>query len=331
MPSQHCLVTGASGFIGSHLCDRLLSLGHRVTGLDSLIVGNPKNLESAKTHPQFTFLHQDVADVTPPTLENIDWIFHLAGLADLVPSIQNPENYYHSNVHGTFALLNACRHANIKRFVYTASSTCYGIPDTYPTPETYPCSPEHPYALTKYLGEQLVMHWAKVYKLPALSLRLFNVYGPRSRTTGAYGAVFGVFLKQKLAGQPFTVVGDGKQTRDFTFVSDVVEAFVKAAESDVTNEIINVCSGQPQSVLRLVELLGGEITHIPKRPGEPDCTWGDITKAKTLLGWEPQVSFPDGVAQMLDHIELWREAPLWTPDSIKEATKEWFEYLGKKP
>ena len=175
------------------------------------------------------------------------------------------------------------------------------------------------------------MHWAKVYKLPALSLRLFNVYGPRSRTTGAYGAVFGVFLKQKLASKPFTVVGDGKQTRDFTFVSDVVEAFVKAGQSDVTNEIINVCSGQPQSVLRLVELLGGEITYIPKRPGEPDCTWGDITKAKTLLGWEPQVSFANGVAQMLDHIELWREAPLWTPDSINEATKEWFEYLGKQP
>jgi UDP-glucose 4-epimerase len=328
--AKHCLVTGASGFIGSHLCDRLLALGHRVTGLDSLIVGNPANLEAAKQHDSFTFVKQDVANVTPETLEGIDWVFHLAGLADLVPSIQNPENYYHSNVHGTFALLNACRSAIIERFVYTASSTCYGIPDQYPTPETYPCSPEHPYALTKYLGEQLTMHWAKVYKLPALSLRLFNVYGPRSRTSGAYGAVFGVFLKQKLAGQPFTVVGDGKQTRDFTFVSDVVGAFVKAAESNISNEIINVCSGNPQSVLTLVELLGGEIVHIPKRPGEPDCTWGDITKAKTLLGWEPQVSFPDGVAQMLAHIELWREAPLWTPDSIAQATKEWFECLGKQ-
>jgi UDP-glucose 4-epimerase len=328
--NKRCLVTGAAGFIGSHLCDRLLSLGHQVTGLDSLIVGNPKNLEKAKTQEKFTFLHQDVAEVTPKTLEKIDWVFHLAGLADLVPSIENPENYYHSNVHGTFALLNATRQAKIERFVYTASSTCYGIPDTYPTPETYPCSPEHPYALTKYLGEQLVMHWAKVYDLPALSLRLFNVYGPRSRTSGAYGAVFGVFLKQKLANKPYTVVGDGQQTRDFTFVSDVVEAFVKAAQSDVTNEIINVCSGQPQSVLRLVELLGGEITYIPKRPGEPDCTWGDITKAKTLLGWEPQVSFPDGVAQMIEHIDLWKEAPLWTPDSIQEATKEWFKYLGKQ-
>ena len=326
---NHCLVTGAAGFIGSHLCDRLLALGHTVTGLDSLIVGRLANLEQAKTHNKFTFIEQDAATITPSTLEGIDWVFHLAGLADLVPSIENPSQYYHSNVQGTFSLLDACRHAKIQRFVYTASSTCYGIPDRYPTPETYPCSPEHPYGLTKYLGEQMVMHWAKVYKLPALSLRLFNVYGPRSRTTGAYGAVFGVFLAQKLAGKPFTLVGDGTQTRDFTFVSDVVEAFVTAAASDVTGEIINIGSGNPQSVLTLVELLGGPIVHIPKRPGEPDCTWGDITKAKTLLGWEPKVPFPEGVAQMLANINLWQEAPVWTPDSIQEATKAWFDYLGK--
>jgi UDP-glucose 4-epimerase len=311
------------------LCDRLLTLGHAVTGLDSLITGRLANLETAKTYNTFNFLEQDTAAIMPSTLEGIDWVFHLAGLADLVPSIQNPGKYYHANVHSTFALLDACRHAPIQRFVYTASSTCYGIPDQYPTPETYPCSPEHPYALTKYLGEQLVLHWAKVYNLPALSLRLFNVYGPRSRTTGAYGAVFGVFLAQKLAGQPFTVVGDGTQTRDFTFVSDVVEAFVKAAESDLTGEIINICSGRPQSVLTLVELLEGSVTHIPKRPGEPDCTWGDIAKAKNLLGWQPQVSFPEGVSQMLANINMWREAPVWTPDSIQEATKEWFERLGK--
>lgn len=328
---KRCLVTGAAGFIGSHLCDRLLALGHNVIGVDSLITGRLANLSTVSTYKTFTFIEQDIATITPAILEGIDWVFHLAGLADLVPSIQNPEKYYHANVHSTFALLEACRQTKIQRFIYTASSTCYGIPNQYPTSETYPCSPEHPYALTKYLGEQLVMHWAKVYKLPALSLRLFNVYGPRSRTTGAYGAVFGVFLAQKLAGQPFTVVGDGSQTRDFTFVSDVVEAFVTAAASDVTGEIINICSGQPQSVLTLVQLLEGPIIHIPKRPGEPDCTWGDITKAKTVLGWQPQVTFPEGVSQMLANIDLWREAPIWTPDKIQEATKEWFEFLGKKP
>jgi len=327
--SKRCLVTGAAGFIGSHLCDRLLELGHAVIGLDSLIVGRMENLAVAQTCDRFEFLEQDVAEITASTVESVDWVFHLAGLADLVPSIQNPEKYYHANVHCTFTLLEACRQVQIERFIYTASSTCYGIPDRYPTPETYPCIPKHPYGLTKYLGEQLVLHWAQVYKLPAMSVRLFNVYGPRSRTTGAYGAVFGVFLAQKLAGKPFTVVGDGTQTRDFTFVSDVVAAFIKAAESNIIGEAINIGSGKPQSVLTLVKLLEGPITHVPKRPGEPDCTWGDITKAQNLLGWQPKVSFPEGVSEMLANIELWKEAPVWTPDSIGEATKEWFEYLGR--
>ncbi|MBD2614823.1 SDR family oxidoreductase [Nostoc punctiforme FACHB-252] len=327
---KNCLVTGAAGFIGSHLCDRLLQLSHTVVGLDNLITGRKTNLKVAQTNPRFTFIEQDVASISPEILTDIDWVFHLAGLADLVPSIQNPGQYYYSNLHNTFVLLEACRHAEIEKFIYTASSTCYGIPDQYPTPETYPCHPKHPYGLTKYLGEQLVMHWAQVYQLPALSLRLFNVYGPRSRTTGAYGAVFGVFLAQKLAKKPFTVVGDGTQTRDFTFVSDVVEAFIKAAESDITGEIINIGSGKSESVLTLVKLLEGPITHIPKRPGEPDCTWADITKATTLLKWQPQVTLSQGVSEMLANIELWRDAPVWTTETIEQETKLWFEHLGKQ-
>ena len=203
------------------------------------------------------------------------------------------------------------------------------LPDVFPTPETAPCRPAHPYALTKYLGEQLVMHWNAVYQLPSLSLRLFNVYGPRSRTTGAYGAVFGVFLKQKLAGTPFTVVGDGTQTRDFTFVTDVARAFVSAAGSNVSGEILNVGSGQTYSVNRLVELLGGQRTYIPKRPGEPDCTFADTTKILSLLDWKPRVTLDEGVARMMEVINDWRDAPLWTQDSIADATKEWFKHLGK--
>lgn len=327
---KRCLVTGAAGFIGSHLCDRLLKLGHSVVGLDNLVTGRTANLKLAQSYQKFSFIEQDLAKISASTLADIDWVFHLAGLADLVPSIQNPGDYYHANLHSTFALLEACRAAQIERFVYTASSTCYGIPDQYPTPETYACDPKHPYGLTKYMGEQLVMHWAQVYQLPAISLRLFNVYGPRSRTTGAYGAVFGVFLAQKLAGTPFTVVGDGTQTRDFTFVSDVVEAFVKAAQSEITGEIINIGSGKSESVLTLVKLLQGEITYIPKRPGEPDCTWADITKATTLLKWQPQVPLSQGVASMLANIELWRDAPVWTPETIHQETKSWFEHLGKE-
>jgi len=327
---KHCLVTGAAGFIGSHLCDLLLKSGHSVVGLDNLVTGRTANLKVAQTYSTFTFIEQDVADISPSILTDIDWVFHLAGLADLVPSIQNPGAYYHANLHSTFVLLEACRTAKIQKFIYTASSTCYGVPNQYPTSETYPCHPKHPYGLTKYLGEQLVMHWAQVYQLPALSLRLFNVYGPRSRTTGAYGAVFGVFLAQKLAKTPFTVVGDGMQTRDFTFVSDVVAAFIKAAESDITGEIINIGSGKSESVLTLVKLLAGEITHIPKRPGEPDCTWADITKATTLLKWQPQVPLSQGVSEMLANIELWRDAPVWTPETIQQETKSWFEHLGKE-
>jgi UDP-glucose 4-epimerase len=323
------LVTGAAGFIGSHLCDRLLELGHEVVGLDNFATGRRANLAHAENNPRFSFLELDVADVVAGSLEGIEWVFHLAGLADLVPSIHDPAKYFHSNVQGTFALLEACRNLGVKRFIYTASSTCYGIPDLYPTPEDYPCAPRHPYGLTKYLGEQLVLHWAQVYGLPALSLRLFNVYGPRSRTSGAYGAVFGVFLAQKLAEKPYTVVGDGSQVRDFTFVSDVVEAFIQAACSDAVSLAINIGSGNPQSIRTLVELLEGPIVLLPKRPGEPDCTWGEIERAGELLGWKPKVSFEEGVSRMLESIALWKDAPVWTPDSIHEATKEWFECLGR--
>jgi len=162
-----------------------------------------------------------------------------------------------------------------------------------------------------------------------LSIRMFNVYGPRVRTTGAYGAVFGVFLAQKLHGKPFTVVGDGTQRRDFVYVTDVARAYLLAAQSDVSGEIFNLGAGDPQPVNRLVELMGGEVVHVPKRPGEPDCTWADISKIQRMLGWKAEVSFPDGVRAMLGHIEDWRTAPLWTPEKIEVATRTWFEHLAR--
>ena len=173
------------------------------------------------------------------------------------------------------------------------------------------------------------MHWAKVYGLPATSLRLFNVFGPRSRTSGTYGAVFGVFLSQKLAGKPFTVVCDGTQTRDFTFVSDIVCAMIRAAEAGFVGEIFNVGSDSTQSINKLVQLLGGNITYIPKRPGEPDCTFADISKIKKLMGWKPTVPFTEGVGQMLEQIEYWANAPVWSPIEIERATQDWFKYLSE--
>ncbi len=327
-----CIVTGAAGFIGSHLCDLLLSEGHEVTGVDDFSTGRESNLKLAQASGHFHLLRKSVTEIGPGDFPGgADWVFHLAGRADLVPSIQKPEDYFKVNVEGTFRTLQVAREIGAKRFIYTASSTCYGIAEVVPTPETFPCVPRHPYGLTKYLGEQLVMHWAQVYRLPAVSLRLFNVYGPRSRTTGAYGAVFGVFLKQKLAGKPFTVVGDGEQTRDFTFVTDIATAFLAAAKSDVTGEVMNVGSGGTYSINRLVKLLGGEMVYVPKRPGEPDSTFADTTRIRKLLGWKPAVDFETGVKNMLAVIDDWRDAPLWDQQSIAEATRDWFKYLGDKP
>jgi UDP-glucose 4-epimerase len=173
------------------------------------------------------------------------------------------------------------------------------------------------------------MHWHQLYGMPVVSLRLFNVYGPRARTGGTYGAVMGVFLAQKLAGKPFTVVGDGSQTRDFTFVTDVADAFVRAAQSNLSGVILNVGSGGTYSVNALVRLLGGPVVHLPKRPGEPDCTFADTTRIANELGWRPRMSFERGVKIMVDNIEMWRDAPVWTPEGIADATASWFAYLGR--
>jgi UDP-glucose 4-epimerase len=260
--------------------------------------------------------------------KGIDRVFHLAALADIVPSIENPDTYYQANVTGTFNVMKACKKFNVGKVVYSASSSCYGIPDIVPTPESAEIRPQYPYALTKFLGEQIALHWSHVYGVPSISTRLFNVYGPRSRTSGTYGAVFGVFLAQKLNKKPFTVVGDGTQTRDFTYVEDVTSALITASESTLEGEIINIGSDNTYSVNRVIELLGGEVVYIPKRPGEPDCTWADISKVKKLLKWSPAVSIEQGIKNLLDNIDYWSEAPVWDANSISIATRKWFEYLG---
>ena len=329
------LVTGGCGFIGSHMVDRLLAEGHEVVVIDNCSTGRMENLEHCKDRAGLQVVLEDICnyDRIAPLFEGVDWVFHMAALADIVPSIQRPQDYYRSNVDGTFSVLQAAKAAHVKRFLYTASSSCYGIPDSFPTDERADIRPEYPYALTKRLGEELALHWAQVYGLPVVSLCLFNVYGPRSRTSGTYGAVFGVFLGQKLAGKPYTVVGTGEQTRDFTYVTDIVDAFFTAAKSEVVGERFNVGSEHTYSVNRLVELLGGkdaEVVHIPKRPGEPDCTWADTTKISRMLGWHPRVTLEEGVQHILENIDYWRKAPVWTPDKIQEATADWFKYLGNK-
>ena len=324
-----CLVTGGCGFIGSHMVDRLLSEGHEVRVIDNCSTGRLANLEHHRNNQKLEIMEADINDPnTKDMYKDVDLVFHLAALADIVPSIQHPLPYHHSNVNGTITVLENCRHAGVKKIVYAASSSCYGIPDSYPTSEEAPIDPRYPYAVTKNLGEQYCMYWNQIYGLDVVSMRFFNVYGPRSRTSGTYGAVFGVFLAQKIHNKPYTVVGDGTQTRDFTYVTDVVDACYTAARSSKSKgEIFNVGSGSTYSINRLVELLGGDIVHIPKRPGEPDCTFADTRKINSVLNWKPSVTFEEGVQEMLNQIDYWKNAPVWDEASISKATEDWFKYL----
>jgi len=321
------VVTGGAGFIGSHMVDKLVDKGFSVRVIDNLVGGQELNLVHHKNNVDLDI--RDIRDLSfdDTLFDDAKYVFHFAGIGDIVPSIERPAEYMSANVQGTVSVLEASRYAKVKKVVYAASSSCYGLADT-PTKENHKIELKYPYALSKFQGEQAVLHWHKVYGLPVNTIRIFNAYGTRSRTTGAYGAVFGVFLKQKLSGKPFTIVGDGQQSRDFLYVTDVAEAFWLAADTKIIGETYNLGAGNPQTVNRLVELLEGETTRLPKRPGEPDCTWADISKIKAELGWEPQVPFEEGVQIILDNIDYWKEAPLWDREKISEATKTWFEMLS---
>ena len=323
------IVTGGAGFIGSHMVDVLVERGFSVRAIDNLAGGREENLALHRDNPDLVLEKRDIRSCSPDDrlFRGARYVFHFAGIGDIVPSIEHPLEYMSANVQGTAHMLECARHARVEKFVYAASSSCYGLASV-PTREDHPIEPRYPYALSKYLGEQAAFHWHRVFKLPVNSIRIFNAYGTRSRTSGAYGAVFGVFLRQKLAGRPYTVVGDGSQTRDFTYVTDVAHAFLAAAETPRIGRVYNLGAGKPQSVNRLVELLGGEKIRIPKRPGEPDCTWADISRITSELDWRPQVSFEEGVGKILADIDYWRSAPLWDPDSIDKATKTWFQYLS---
>jgi UDP-glucose 4-epimerase len=322
------VVTGGAGFIGGHMVDVLVEHGFAVRAIDNMVGGREENLAQHRNNPDVALEQRDIRSYVPDDalFRGAKYVIHFAGIGDIVPSIERPMEYMSANVQGTVHMLECARQAGVSKFVYAASSSCYGLANT-PTTEDHPIEPKYPYALSKFQGEQAAFHWHLVYRLPVNSIRIFNAYGTRSRTSGAYGAVFGVFLRQKLAGKPYTVVGDGSQTRDFLFVTDVARAFLAAAETGHTGRVYNLGAGKPQSVNRLIELLGGDRVYIPKRPGEPDCTWADISRITTELGWRPQVSFEEGVAKIVANIDYWRNAPLWEPDSIAKATKTWFEFM----
>lgn len=325
------LVTGGAGFIGSHTIDLFISKGFKVRSIDNLAGGNIKNIEHLKKEKNFDFLKADILKLEKikSFVNECSYVVHFAGIGDIVPSIEDPKKYIENNAYGTLNLLNNINVKKTKKFVYAASSSCYGIAKT-PTKETNPISTLYPYALSKYMGEQITHHWGHVYGLKANSIRIFNAYGTRSRTSGAYGAVFGVFLKQLLEKKPLTVVGNGNQKRDFLYVTDVANAFFKAATTKKNHNIWNLGSGHPQSINYLIKLLGTpKLIHLPRRPGEPEITHADISKIKKDLYWKPKVSFEEGVKKILENIDYWKDAPLWNKSKIKTATKVWFKYMDK--
>ncbi len=328
--SKTVLITGGAGFIGSHTVDLFLSKGFKVKCIDNLSGGNMKNIAHLANEKNFIFEKADILNLDKHKnfLKNCSYVVHFAGIGDIVPSIENPKKYIDNNSNGTLNLINNIPKKNLKKFVYAASSSCYGLANT-PTSELNPIQNLYPYALSKYMGEQIALHYGKVYKINVNSIRIFNAYGTRSRTTGAYGAVFGVFLKQLLENQPLTVVGDGKQKRDFLYVTDVANAFYKATITKKNLQIWNLGYGRPQSINKLIKLLKPKaITYIPKRPGEPEVTHANISKIKKDLSWRPKISFENGVKKILDNIDYWKDAPLWNKRNIEKATTSWFKYMN---
>jgi len=329
---MNVIVTGGAGFIGSHLVESLLKINtiKKVVLIDFFEDGSKKNISHLIKNKKLKIVKKNINKIkaNDKNFKKIDCVFHLAAIADIVPSINNPKPYCETNFTGTINILEAMRYNGIKKIIYTASSSCYGIPNKYPTDEDASIDTRYPYAFSKYIGEQAIVHWSKVYKINFISLRLFNVFGTRSRTTGSYGAVMGVFLKQKLSNKSLTVVGNGQQKRDFIDVSDVVNALIKSMNLKTKkNYILNIGSSNPIKILDLVKIIGGKYINIPKRPGEPNITHANIIEAKRILRWSPRVSFKEGMNILIKNINYWKDAPLWTKNKIKIQTKNWFKFL----
>ena len=325
------LITGGAGFIGSHMVEYILKKGFKVRVIDNLIGGSLENLSNVKNNKNFDIILKDIKkiDLNSSFFKNIYSVIHFAGSGSIVPSIENPNFYIQNNLLSTSHLLEACIKNKIQNFVYAASSSCYGLTKV-PTSEANKINCEHPYALSKYLGEQAALHWSKVYNLNVNSLRIFNAYGPRLTTKGAYGTVFAVFLKQILENKPLTLVGNGQQKRDYIYVDDVVKAFFKASFTKTKSKVFNIGAGKPQSINYMIKLLVGKNykkINIPDRPGEPKITWAKIDLARKELNWKPSVSFEYGIEQMLKNIDYWKKSKLWNKKNISIATQSWFKYL----
>lgn len=294
------IVTGGAGFIGSNLVDALIEKGHEVLVIDNLSTGKKENINS-----KAKFFEADLRNfkAIEPLFKEVDFVFHEAALPRIPLSIEKPIETNEINITATLNALVAAKNAGIKRFIYASSSSALGGNAQIPMKEDALCQPLNPYALQKYVGELYCKIFSDIYNLPTVSLRYFNVYGSRQPREGSYVPVIGIFLTQKKQGQPLTVTGDGEQTRDFTHVFDVVRANILAMEKDTVGkgEVINIGAGENHSINEIAKMVGEEIKYVPLPAGEMRDTLADITKAKTLLRWQPEIKLEEGVKKLLEN------------------------------
>lgn len=294
-----CLVTGGAGFIGSHLVDELIKKKHEVIVIDNLSNGTKENL-----NPEAEFYKKDIRNLKSilPHFKSVDFVFHLAALPRVQFSIEHPIEANDNNINGTLNVLEAAKKAGVKRVVYASSSSIYGDQPKYPFKEDMPANVMSPYALHKYVGELYCQMYSFLHGLETVCLRYFNAYGPRASTEGAYALVTALFLRLKKEGKPLTVTGDGKQSRDFTHVFDIVRANILAATSNKIGqgEVINIGGGKDQKIIDVAKLFQAPIKHIAPRI-EPKKTLADIKRAQKLLNWKPKIKFEDGIKDLISH------------------------------
>ena len=305
-------VFGGAGFIGSNLVDELLTQGFEVTVLDNLSEGKLSNLERWRNHKKLEFVRGDIRDreLVRRVCDHKDWVFHLAAMSRIQPSITDPYLAFDENVMGTLNVLEGCRLGGVKRVVYSASSSCFGdanaaaLSHGIALREGDPKDFRSPYALSKHVGEQMMDLWRDLYGLSTVSLRYFNVFGPRHQETGSYSTVIAIFRRQVRQGEPMTVVGDGEQRRDFTFVGDVVRANMLAAMNYPVNGTFNIGCGRNYSINEVAGMIAPNhpVEHIPPRQGEYRVTLADNSRAQQELGWRPLVQLEQGL-QVLDQYE----------------------------
>ena len=291
------LVTGGAGFVGSNLVNELINRGMKVRVLDSFATG-----KRDAVNPRADLIESDICDLDAirPAFSGIDCVFHTAALARVPLSIAKPVETNAVNVSGTLNLLVAARDARVRRFINSGSSSVYGNQPSLPLREDMPPNPLNPYALQKLIGEYYTRQFHQLYGMETLTLRYFNVYGPRMTTEGAYLTVMSIFLRQRMAGEPLTINGDGDQTRDFTDVRDVVRANLLAMDCrDADGSAINIGAGRNVSINEIAKMFGGPVIHKPPRQGDARDTLADNQMAQRILGWRPAISVKDGVAELI--------------------------------